>query len=576
MEKTSKKHHARGALQPGHKLHARTCDHCKKGTPCYWAAAANLVATVDWPWKGGEPPKQESPPSPPAYDPALAALVREAQALGVVSEIDSSDVKWLNPALNGPKMAVPLAESLRDAIAVDETGATAAAEAERVSQAFLRELQRAGASGMATGQAWSAAERAVFTEVKPRLVVDMSSVSDHMLHQDMQYTRLDTLLARARKGGYLMKLDLKKGFWQLLLSPRARAYTAFQLRMAEGGPVTTWVYDRAPMGAGYSPWVFSLFSAMVLSLVRPRLRPSTYIDVYADDFFWHSLSKKGAMEAQRALLQVLAEIGSADNEKKRTPAPTQREEVLGVEVSTAPPSVRMPPASQVKAASLLLVLHALAARDVPVPARAIASAAGRVVWMSCVDSAIPPRARALTRCLGSAHPHWYRCKTALFSWQSAGWGTRVAEEVAWLASHVTSKRLRGERLLTAPPDRKLFAASDASGKTNVVAIHTPTVAIRFHLVDCGNLALALLEFLAMPLLQAHFGRTLRKATVIHGSDALGTLYWAASGRARRDDANDLCIVRAAHEARRNLVVVGKWLSREHLYVPDRAAAKRWA
>lgn len=426
-----------------HALHAKSCKDCTKGEPCYWASAANLVASVDWPWKDGAAPKQEHPPAPPPYDPVLAELVREAHAMGVISEISDADTKWLNPALNGPKRNVPLSEETRSAIAADATGTTAAAEATRVARAFLEELRKASDRGLKTSQAWNTAEQTVFAEVKPRLVVDMSGISESMRHLDMRYTRLDDLLAHARKGGYIMKMDLKKGFWQLLLAPEARAYTAFQVRMKEGGPVTTWVYDRAPMGAGYSPWVFSLFSAMVLSLVRPRLRPTTYIDAYADDFFWHSPTEGEARATQAILLRLLEEIGSADNEKKRTPTPSQREEVLGVEISTAPPMARMPPAAQVKAASLIIVLNTLAERGEPVPARAIAAAAGRLVWMSVVDRAIPPRARALSACLGSTKPHWYRHAHTRFSWKTEGWGARVAKELAWLFRHVTTSRMRG-------------------------------------------------------------------------------------------------------------------------------------
>jgi hypothetical protein len=109
----------------------------------------------------------------------------------------------------------------------------------------------------------------------------------------------------------------------------------------------------------------------------------------------------------------------------------------------------------------------------------------------------------------------------------------------------------------------------------VVAIHAATFAIRFHLVDCGGLALAMLEFLAVPLLQAHLGRRLADLTLFHASDALGTLHWAVSGRAARDEANDLCIARAEFERSHNLVVMERWLSRDHLYVPDRAAATPW-
>lgn len=327
------------------------------------------------------------------------------------------------------------------------------------------------------------------------------------------------------------------------------------------------------MGAGYIPWVFSLFSGMVLQLVRKRLRPGVLMDVYADDFYWHAMLEADALHARDCLLAVLAEIGSADNEKKRSTAPETRVPVLGVEISTAPAGVRLPAESVVKAHSLVLILHAFARRHRPVPARIIAGAAGRIVWLSCVDPRILPRARALMRCLGIVHPRWYRFKGSLFSWKTPGWGTKVAAEIAWLARHLGASGL--QRLLLPQPERRLHIASDASGRTNVVAIHAATFAIRFHLVDCGGLALAMLEFLAVPLLEAHLGRRLAALTLFHASDALGTLHWAVSGRAARDEANDLCIARAEFERRHNLVVVERWLSRDHLYVPDRAASTPW-
>lgn len=556
-----------------HALHAKDCVDCTSGRPCYWSAACNLIAEVDWPFKDGAPEK--GPPddgSGTVYDPQLAALVAQAAGLGVVEVAIAEEVTWWNPALNGHKLSVQLAADVATRIKEDTSGATTAVESTRVASEFLREMDKATDRGLKGDAAWRAAESATFSTA-PRLVVDMSDVSEQMRTLEMRYSTLRGLVQRARGGGFLMKADLRKGFWQLPLAQRAKRATAFWVRMAPGAPPTAYWYTRAPMGAGYIPWVFSLFSGMVLQLTRKRLRPGVLMDVYADDFFWHALSEADALHARDCLLAVLAEIGSADNEKKRSVAPATREAVLGVEVATDPPGVRLPAEAMVKAHSLVLVLHAFARRHRPVPARIIAGAAGRIVWLSCVDPRILPRARSLMRCLGSVHPRWYKFKSSLFSWKTAGWGVKVRKEVEWLAGHLAVSGM--QRLLPPPPQKRLYPASDASGRTNVVAIHAATFAIRFHLVDCAGLALAMLEFLAVPLLEAHLGRRLADVTLFHASDALGTLYWAASGRAARDEANDLCIARAEFERRHNLVVVERWLSRDHLYVPDRAAAKPW-
>ena len=556
-----------------HALHAAECADCSSGRPCYWSTACNLIAEVDWPFKDDAPEK--GPPDDGAgtvYNEQLASLVMQAASLGVVEEATVGDVTWWNPALNGPKLTVQLEADVAARIKEDTSGTAAAAESTRVAGDFLREMDRAIARGLKGDAAWRGAEEATFASA-PRLVVDMGDVSEQMRSLEMRYSTLRGLIQRARAGGFLMKADLMKGFWQLLLARRAKRATAFWVRMAPGAPPTAFWYTRAPMGAGYIPWVFSLFTGMVLQLVRRRLRPGVFMDVYADDFFWHTLSEGDALHARDCLLAVLAEIGSADNGKKRSPAPATREAVLGVEISTAPAGVRLPAEAIVKAHSLVLILHAFAQRHRPVPTRIIAGAAGRIVWLSCVDPRILPRARALMRCLGSVHPHWYKFKNSLFSWKTPGWGTKVKTEIEWLARHMSVSGL--QRMLPPPPPKRLYVASDASGRTNVVAIHAATFAIRFHLVDCGGLALPLLEFLAVPLLEAHLGRRLANVTLFHASDALGTLYWAVSGRAARDEANDLCIARAEFEKHHNLVVVERWLSRDHLYVPDRAAAMPW-
>ena len=87
------------------------------------------------------------------------------------------------------------------------------------------------------------------------------------------------------------------------------------------------------MGAAPSAYVFSVLTATVREIAQARMPPGVVIEVYLDDFYFSARTEEQAQQAAQILHQVLQEVGTPDNPKKRA-GPSTKETVLGVVIDT--------------------------------------------------------------------------------------------------------------------------------------------------------------------------------------------------------------------------------------------------
>jgi hypothetical protein len=557
--------------------HKRGCAQCLADTECYGAAGLNLLNDFTWPWLAS-PPAAPLPPPPQPYDPALAPLLKEAIALGVLVPGDPAEVSHFAQAFNAPRRDIAVTDADRARLGATQSGQEVTEVAGMWATSFTERYKSALKNGATPNTAWEEAWATSGVVSKNRFVVDLSYLNNDTRDLPMRYANLQPLLDGCKEGALFGKRDLTKGFHQLLAGRDFLKFAALWVHLEPFGPPTCLLHDRLAMGGKSSPWGFSLYTGFLREAILAALPPNIAIVliVYLDDFAWRADNEEDWRTLARTIDEVLASVGAQANAAKGTTEPTTEETVLGLELRSRPPAVRLPLASELKTLGLLHVLLRCADDGVPVPRKALASLAGRLNWRAHVARDIPANTRTIARCAGAGHPQWWRFSNAHYSWATETTATAVKAELAWLARNVATSSDRAMRLLAPTPAPRTFASSDASGVTNVVTVVLPEIAFRFHLKDCSGIAVPVMEAMALPLLFAHTGDALHSASLIHGMDCIGAAFWLVNARAKRDEANDIMRLLVRHEevaATRRTV---KWLTRAFNYLSDRGCSARWS
>jgi hypothetical protein len=559
--------------------HKAICNTCMEGRKCYTAAGINLLSGLEFPWEGGTPPDlpRKTPAAIP-YTRELADAIAELRRLGVLAEEPPENIKAFHSVFDAEKFEPSLSPEDIAAIAADPTGAAAAEIAGRRAAAFAASYEASlGATDNSDGAvrcAWNAAMRASPGSVKHRIVLDMGKATPWFRRLPIRLASLHDFIAACPRGHFIGKFDLSKGYYLVRLAHAASLYCGVCVQLEPGGPPVFLTYRRLPMGAAPSAYLFSVLTGTIREIAQARMPPGVTLHCYLDDFYYCAPTEEAAREASAILLQVFAEVGVADNPKKRS-GPSTRETVLGVTIDTVTQTVSLPAAAGVKLATMASVLEHCSGKQLPIPSHALATLAGNLAWGGMVDEILPPFTRSIAACTQGLQPKWWRFTASTYRWPPGPFNEAITAELKWLANHLRRKGLRPQRLLTRSHRRRLYVASDASGVTNCVTVVMEGIAWRFHLVDCGGVKLALLEALALPLVYAHLGDALQDASVVHASDALGACFWAVSGKARDAAANDLCKLARLARAKGTMEASSAWLSRSDNFLADRGAAMPW-
>lgn len=556
-------------------LHKQRCAACTAGEPCYGATGHNFLNDFPWPFVG-DPPAGGPPPPPQPYDPELAALLKECIDLGVLVKGDPATAKCYATAFNAPRMQPTIPEEAKSRLAADGSGRATAEEASKWASGFVGVYKTALASTSSAAAAWQLAWQSAGVVTKNRLVIDLSYLNDATRDLPMRYANLTPLLAGCKPGARFGKKDLAKGFWQIRNGRAFLPYAALRVMLEPEGPPECLFHDRFCMGGKPIPWAFSLYTGFIREAVLAALPPNlaVVLIVYLDDLAFRADNDEDWHAINSIISKILETVGAQTNPAKGTLQPATEEEVLGLELRSEPPSVRLPIASEFKTISLLHALLQCAEDGVPVPVRALASLAGRLAWRGNVDNYVPANTRAISRCT-SPYPSWWRFNNSKFEWSAQPEAAKVLTEMRWLVRRAASSEDRAMRLLAPPPKARVLATSDASGPHNVVTVALPTVAFRFILRDCTGLVVPVMESLAMPLLVAHAGAAVDDVSLLHGTDCLGAAYWLVNGKAKRDEANDLQRLLTRFQEASGARITEKWLTRSFNYLSDRGCSAPW-
>ena len=595
--------------------HKEGCSNCTVGSPCHGVAVISLLSGVTWPWRDGLQPSAatrealSNNPSPSPYDPDLVAHVLKCQRLGALIPCKKEDIVHFSHTFVAQASVGDLPPSVEAAIEAGGRSGSAAAFAEAKARAgrYLSAYERAlsppptggsaGSGGIAhcpTGprptasavlDAAKAASAAAFPRQKGRMVVAMAPLSPHFVALRCRYARLMDALRLVRRGWWMCKVDAQAGYFQLPVHPSNMPFCGVAIHMHPEGEPHYFMWGRMPMGCGPSGYVFSMFSSMVHEVFLRRWATTDSARsgaqlvsfVYLDDIVLFASSQQACQEARALLLATMRECGMTPNMDK-SPEPAgaggahSSMVALGIRVDLSAMSVHLPAEKQVRTLCGALVLQHCAAASMPVPEISIAQLGGRLVWWGSIDALLPSHTRSL--CVWMDWSRWYNKFSA---WRRSAYywdGPKAAEQRAdleWFLRRAAAGALQGAKLLEDPSRPVVYATGDASGPANAVAILLHGVLLRVVMPDCERVAIPVLEACALPLLVWRHRESLRGCTIVAGSDALGASYWISGGKARRDDANDLCkLLRLACE-HYDIVIVIKWLTRWWNLLPDQGA-----
>ena len=226
---------------------------------------------------------------------------------------------------------------------------------------------------------------------KWRICFDLRHINKFLRPLTCRYETLRKLSMLARKGDYMISLDLKDGFYHFRVHPDDRQFLTFHV-----AGLGTFQYAVLPFGLSISPYVFTKLmrtfvralraplapaaappqptpppeppppplrsgayrpphlraplpppAASVISDLRPRferlMRRGLRVLPYVDDFLILSSSYEEALEARDYVSAVLSLLGLSRNENKGVWEPTQMLTHLGMGVNTATGQFLVPP-----------------------------------------------------------------------------------------------------------------------------------------------------------------------------------------------------------------------------------------
>jgi hypothetical protein len=138
---------------------------------------------------------------------------------------------------------------------------------------------------------------------KIKICIDPSDLNKILLRRHFPLKILDEVIAKVKGSQYFTKLDLKKGFWQLKVSPSTQPFLTFS---------TSWgrySFLRVPFGIKSAPEIFQNIMTQILCGI-PGVENSM------DDILIHSSDLNTLRSRTRSVLQALKNSGAKLNKEK--------------------------------------------------------------------------------------------------------------------------------------------------------------------------------------------------------------------------------------------------------------------
>lgn len=212
---------------------------------------------------------------------------------------------------------------------------------------------------------------------KPRLVFDGREVSKEV--HPVPFTMRDTsdLLRRLPSNHYQFAIDLRSGFYQILLSQRTSSFMCFRW----GDKILR--YRRAAMGTSCSPASFCALTAELTEMLRER--GVDIILTYVDDLVGHAPDLATADKALSVLTELFHELPIQLSDEKTKP-PRLIQKILGLEVNSTSMEIRCPNDKLYDNFMRLRILQRASSTSTPglsfLPRGFITTAVGKLAWQA--------------------------------------------------------------------------------------------------------------------------------------------------------------------------------------------------
>jgi len=273
-----------------------------------------------------------------------------------------------------------------------------------------------------------------------RLIVNMRGVNQHLRQLSFKMEGLSTVLQLAQPGDYLIKWDLREGYFHVGLDERASSLCGINWRGV------AYRYTVLPFGCSLSPITFTKIVREMVKFFRAK---GIRIVAYLDDFLAMLRSSEEAIRVRdEVILPTLDSLGFLVKEAKSIWEPTRRLEMLGLILDTALQRVEIPEDKLLKVEGLA---RTLLDKD-KVSARTLARIAGTVVSVSRAFPFAKMCTRELFNLIDAAHrDNWEWDQLITLSPQ-------VKEDAQWLLDNL--RRRQGMAIWK--PSRSCRVFSDAS------------------------------------------------------------------------------------------------------------------
>jgi hypothetical protein len=582
--------------------HAEFCDDCKAGSPCYINSYASLLESgYDTVWdEGGPTPPSHKPDKRPAAGPegaSLAALVGKWAGKGAVSITERANL--VNPCHGfvATTSAVPLTPAMAAVIATGGSAAhralweTAGVSANNVWAAYVANL----GAGSPHITAWSNAVSAAGGSPKERMICAPEDMNDHSATLSFSHMSLGDLLKHIRPGWVFAKLDLKNFFYNFKISKELRKRLGFPFW--EGDSLMWAQLERLAMGAHGSPFWACLGSSVIHEVFRARLLRDGLAKgftleemvslVYCDDFCLAAPNKTILTFMMSTLRTLLRELDLEVSEEKTCQPGADglvgatKVVFLGLTVTSAPPSIAVPPEGLAKTArALILLRNALQEenRALGVPSQLMASAGGLVSRLLEASPSLGPLSRALVSTFRHGPRRPWTWDSAHGADQAAALRADAVELLAaigyggWDGSPLRPLRPLGDkRYVHVTSD---FGCSGVDRADRVSVIVNGVAACVFLLKDTGGVTVPNLELLGVVFFLIRYGLIFRGFRVVMGIDSVCAVQWLEKRRASCPCANNLIALILRLELRLEMHLSFQWLSRYANYAADRLCTGR--
>ena len=384
---------------------------------------------------------------------------------------------------------------------------------------------------------------------KPRLIVDLRYVNQHLRSPKFKYEDIRTAADLFQQGDWFFKFDYTSGYHHVEIFP---AHTKFLgcTWMVDGSP-KFFKFTVLPFGLSVGPFIFTKIQK---ALTKHWRKQGIRIFTYLDDGAGADSSFRDAQWVSSVVRQDVRRSGFVANDEKSQWVPVQCGELLGYILNLRAGTFQVP---QKRIDAFDQVLRDVIARKFVVSARTVARFTGLLASMSLASG---PVVRLWTRSL-------YRDILQASSWDSPMQLSADAqgEVVFWQ----TSFHNAGYPIWSPSPRPEVLTYSDASdsGWGGFAVQIGGQAAVGSWSVDESSKSSTFRELRATGLVLQSFAPQLRGKEVLHRTDNRNTEIILSVGSRKADLHNEAVnIYRLCREFSIRLTV--EWISREFNEVTD--------